>query len=232
MFRVSERALSATSRRHIFARRHAAGAQGRSRRAVMAVLAGIAAASCLALLAASGAAQEDRKQTRQTKTKLAVAVQSVRVLDGDTVLLDWGNGDLETVRILGIDTPETQNIEHNLPYDQPFGREAASFARGAFAVATQVEVLRAEQKDSYGRTLGYIFLNGKNYSELVVRAHLAAESVTHFGDNGFPAEAQAVVEAARAAGPLPFEPPHEFRRRMRELTESLRASGALPPARQ
>jgi endonuclease YncB( thermonuclease family) len=180
-------------------------------------------------LATGAAAQEDRKQTRPAKTRVDVKVESVRVQDGDTVLLDWGNGDLETVRILGIDTPETANIEHNLPYDQPFGREAAGFARGAFATATAVQLLRADQMDPYGRSLGYLFINGKNYSELVVRARLAAESVTHFGDNGFPAEAQAVVEAAKAAGPLPFEPPHEFRRRMRDVTEHLRATGALPP---
>ncbi len=183
-------------------------------------------------LATGAAAQEDRKQTRPAKTRVDVKVESVRVQDGDTVVLDWGNGDLETVRILGIDTPETANIEHNLPYDQPFGREAAGFARGAFATATAVQLLRADQTDPYGRSLGYLFLSGKNYSELVVRARLAAESVTHFGDNGFPAEAQAVVEAAKAAGPVPFEPPHEFRKRMRDVTEHLRATGALPPKPQ
>ena len=120
------------------------------------------------------------------------------------------------------------NVEHNLPYDQPFGREATGFAKGAFATATQVQLLRADQMDPYGRTLGYLFLNGRNYSELVVRARLAAESVSHFGDNGFPQEAQAVIEAARAAGPLPFEPPHDYRRRMREVTGWMRESGLLP----
>ncbi len=231
MSRLSECARPAPSR-HSFASSGAAGARRHSRLVPALPLISLVAASCLALLAVSGAAQEDRKQTRPTKARLAVAVEKVLVLDGDTVLIDWGNGDQETVRILGVDTPETQNIEHNLPYDQPFGREAASFARGAFAVASQVEILRAEQKDPYGRTLGYIFLNGKNYSELVVRAHLAEESVTHFGDNGFPDEAKAVTEAARAAGPVPFEPPHEYRTRMRKVTESLRAAGALPPAKQ
>ena len=188
----------------------------------------VAAAWVLLLAAHPGAAQEDRKQTRPAKVRVDVAVEKVRVQDGDTVVLDWGQGDRETVRILGIDTPETQNIEHNLPYDQPFGREAAGFARGAFATASSVQLLRAEQTDPYGRTLGYLFVNGKNYSALIVSARLAAESVSHYGDNGFPQESAAVLEAARAAGPLPFEPPHEFRRRMREVTEYLRASGALP----
>lgn len=190
---------------------------------------GFAAVGCVVLvIAGRGMAQEDRKQTRPAKVRVDVAVEKVRVQDGDTVQLDWGNGDLETVRILGIDTPETQNIEHNLPYDQPFGREAAGFARGAFACANTVQLLRADQKDPYGRTLGYLFVNGKNYSALVVGARLAAESVSHYGDNGFPQEADAVLEAARAAGPVPFEPPHQYRQRMREVTDYLRASGSLP----
>ncbi len=43
----------------------------------------------------------------------------------------------EIVRILGIDTPEMRRLEHNLPYDQPFGPEAKAFAQGAFAAATR-----------------------------------------------------------------------------------------------
>lgn len=172
--------------------------------------------------------ERDRTQPRPAKVRVAVPVGAIQVGDGDTVVIEWGEGDVEIVRILGIDTPETQNVAHNLPYAQPFGREATAFARGAFAVAERVELLRADTTDGWGRTLGYVFLNGRNYSELVVRARLATESVSHFGDNGFPAEAQAVLEAARAAGPMPFEPPFQYRRRMREVTEWMRANGMLP----
>ena len=93
---------------------------------------------------------------------------------------------VETVRILGIDTPETRHLEHNLPYAQSFGPEARGFAQGAFAAATQVELLRASTLDPYGRSLGYLFLNGRNYSVLVVQARLSAETVTFYGDNGLP----------------------------------------------
>ena len=63
-------------------------------------------------------------------------------------------------------------------------------------LATQIELLRADIIDPYGRTLGYLFLNGQNYSVLVVGARLAAESVSHYGDNGFPDEAEAVLAGA------------------------------------
>jgi endonuclease YncB( thermonuclease family) len=159
---------------------------------------------------------------------MRVPVDPGRILmdDGDTVDIRWSRDDVETVRILGIDTPETRHLEHGLPYAQDFGPEARAFARGAFAVASQVELLRSSTLDPFGRTLGYVFLNGRNYSVLVVRARLAAESVSHYGDNGLPREAAEVLAAAKAAGPVPFEPPHQFRARMRDVTRWMEEKGA------
>jgi endonuclease YncB( thermonuclease family) len=149
----------------------------------------------------------------------------VVVDDGDTVVIRWPKEEAETIRILGIDTPETRHPEHNLPYAQPFGPEARGFAQGAFAAATQVELLRAPTLDPYGRTLGYLFVNGRNYSVLVIQARYSAETVSFYGDNGLPKEAAEVLAAARDAGPLPFEPPHVFRGRMRDLTRWLKDRG-------
>ena len=75
-------------------------------------------------------------------------------------------------------------------------------------------MLRCATLDPYKRTLGYLFINGKNYSLLVIKARLAEESITPYGDNGFPEIAAEVMAAAKAAGPLPFESPNLFRRRM------------------
>jgi len=149
--------------------------------------------------------------------------------DGDTVTIRWAAGEVETVRILGIDCPETRHPEHNIPYDQPFGPEARAFAEGVFAAAQRVEILRASMVDPYGRTLAYLFVDGRNYSTLVISARLAVESVTAFGDNGLPAEAAAVMAAAKAAGPVAFEPPHIYRARMREVSDWLKARGLDAP---
>jgi endonuclease YncB( thermonuclease family) len=148
--------------------------------------------------------------------------------DGDTVNIRWSAADVETIRILGIDCPETRHLEHNLPYPQDFGPEARAFAEGAFAVATQVELLRSSTLDPFGRTLGYLFLNGRNYSVLVVTARLAEESVSRYGDNGFPEEAREVAAAAKAAGPLPFESPGAYRARMRDLAAWMKERGLYP----
>ena len=161
---------------------------------------------------------EVKPQTRPHSLRVPVDPARIQVDDGDTVVVRWSRDDLETVRVLGIDTPETRHLEHDLPYAQAFGPEARAFAGGAFATATQVELLRARTVDQYGRTLGYLFLNGRNYSVLVVKARLAVESVSFYGDNGLPKEAAEVLAAAKSAGPLPFEPPHAFRTRMRDVS--------------
>jgi micrococcal nuclease len=168
---------------------------------------------------------DPKPQTRPHSMRVPVDPVLVQVDDGDTVVIRWSPGDLETVRVLGIDTPETRHLEHDLPYAQAFGPEARAFARGAFATATQVELLRSRTLDPYGRTLGYLFLNGRNYSVLVVKARLAAESVTFYGDNGLPREAAEVLAAAKSAGPLPFEPPHAFRARMRDVSRWMKEKG-------
>jgi endonuclease YncB( thermonuclease family) len=166
-----------------------------------------------------------KPQTRPHGLRVPVDPAKIFMDDGDTVDIRWSKDDLETVRILGIDCPETRHIEHNLPYPQDFGPEARAFAKGAFAVANEVELLRSSTLDPFGRSLGYVFLNGRNYSVLVVRARLAAESVSHYGDNGLPKEAAEVLAAANAAGPVPFEPPHQFRARMRDVTKWMQEKG-------
>jgi endonuclease YncB( thermonuclease family) len=159
---------------------------------------------------------------------VAVSPERVGVDDGDTVQIRWSAADVEIVRILGIDTPETRHVEHDIPFDQAFGPEAGAFARGAFAAAKSIELLRASTLDPYGRTLGYLFLNGTNYSLLVINAGLAEESVSRYGDNGFPREAAEVLAAAKAQGPPPFESPGAFRARMREVTKAMKARGQHP----
>jgi endonuclease YncB( thermonuclease family) len=148
--------------------------------------------------------------------------------DGDTLTIRWPDAGAETVRILGIDTPEVLHLDHEIPFPQPFGYEAAGFLEGCVATADKVELLRSGQKDPFGRTLGYLFVNGRNYSVLVLGARLAVESVTRYGDNGLPAEAQACLAAAKGAGPAPFEDPHVYRARMREVARWMKAHGTYP----
>jgi micrococcal nuclease len=171
-----------------------------------------------------------KPQPRPHGERLRVDPAAITVEDGDTVIIHWDKDKTndEVVRILGIDTPETRRLEHNLPYDAPFGPEATAFAQGAFAAASEVELLRSSILDPYDRTLAYLFINGRNYSVMVIKAGYSGETVSHYGDNGLPKEAAEVVAAAKDSRPLPFEPPHQFRARMRTLTEWLKQHGRYP----
>jgi micrococcal nuclease len=171
-----------------------------------------------------------KAQARPHGQRVKVDPAAIIVEDGDGVDIHWGNSDNEIVRILGIDTPEVRRLEHNLPYDQPFGLEAKAFAQGAFAAATDVELLRSPTLDPYGRTLAYLFINGRNYSVMVIKARYSDETVSHYGDNGLAKEAAEVTAAAKEAGAnlLPFEPPFQYRARMRTLTTALKQSGQYP----
>jgi micrococcal nuclease len=169
-----------------------------------------------------------KPQARPHGQRVRVDPAAVTVEDGDTVIIRWPNADVEIVRILGIDTPETRRLEHNLPFDQLLGPESRAFAQGAFAAASELELLRCPTLDPYDRTLAYLFINGRNYSVLAIKARLTTETIGHYGDNGLPKEAAEVVAAAKDIGPLPFEPPHQFRARMRDLTTWLKQRGQYP----
>jgi micrococcal nuclease len=181
---------------------------------------------------AAGQAQASRPQakaqSRPSGQRVKVDPSLISVEDGDTVQIRWPGAPAEVVRILGIDTPETRRLEHNLPYDQPFGKEADAFAKGAFAAAGEIELLRCPTLDPYDRTLGYLFINGRNFSIMVIKARYSTETVSHYGDNGLPEEAALVKAAAKDIGPLPFEPPHQYRARMRDLTNWMKQNGQFP----
>lgn len=75
----------------------------------------------------------------------------VRVVDGDTLLLD---GD-ERVRLIGVDTPES--VDPRRPV-QSYGKEASAFTR-RLAEGKRVRLaFDQERKDRYGRTLAYVYL--------------------------------------------------------------------------
>ncbi len=171
------------------------------------------------LLAVTQVCAEDNPQSRPSLQRVPVDLTLIEVGDGDTVTIRWGKEDSERIRILGIDTPEIAHPSMGWYDDQPYGPEATAFAEGVFAMAESVELLRASETDGYGRTLGYLFVNGLNYSALVVKAGYAVETVSHYGDNGLPEAAETVLAASREVGPVAFEAPFRFRRRMRELND-------------
>jgi endonuclease YncB( thermonuclease family) len=199
--------------------------------AVAGLLVGLACLAPASLEAQAPATQtkaQAKPQPRTTGQKVKIDPATIVVDDGDSVVIKWPSGDEEVVRILGIDSPEVRHVEHNIPFDQEGGPEARAFAQGAFAVASDVQILRCSTLDPYGRSLAYLFVDGKNYSLLIIKARLSSESVSIYGDNCLPEIAAEVTAAAKAAGPAPFEPPGAYRTRMRAQTEWMKKNGTYP----
>ena len=78
-----------------------------------------------------------------------------RVVDGDTIKVWVGNA-LETVRYIGVDTPETVHPNRGV---EPYGKAASEFNRG-LVEGRQVRLeFDVEQRDRYGRLLAYVYVD-------------------------------------------------------------------------
>jgi micrococcal nuclease len=102
-----------------------------------------------------------------------------RVVDGDTVKVALGGG-RETVRYIGIDTPE--EVKPGVPV-QCFARRAATRNRALVAGHTVLLRLDRNPRDRYGRLLAYVYRAGDG---LFVNAALVREGYARtdpFPDN-------------------------------------------------
>jgi micrococcal nuclease len=84
--------------------------------------------------------------------------RAVRAVDGDTleVRLDGGGG-TETVRVIGVDTPET--VKPDTPV-QCFGPRASRFAHRTVEGRRVRLLTGVEPRDFYGRLLAYVWVEG------------------------------------------------------------------------
>jgi len=120
--------------------------------------------------------------------------------------------------------PRDAPPEHNLPYAQSFGPEARAFAQGAFAVATEAQLVRSPTLDKLRPHPGLPLPERAQLLGPRVAARFSAETVTFYGDNGLPAEARG-PRRGEVGGPVPFEPPHAFRARMRDVSKWMKEKG-------
>jgi endonuclease YncB( thermonuclease family) len=80
------------------------------------------------------------------------AATVVRVVDGDTLVADLGSG-AETVRLIGIDTPESVAPHRAV---ECYGHEASARLAGLVPPGTPVRLTRdVEPRDRYDRLLAY-----------------------------------------------------------------------------
>jgi micrococcal nuclease len=103
-------------------------------------------------------------------------VQLIRVVDGDTIIVDY-YGVEERVRLIGVDTPESVGRYENNPED--YGVEASQFTKKLLEdQQTLYMTSDVENRDKYDRLLRYVWLaepDDQMMEETMVNAILLKE---------------------------------------------------------
>ena len=95
----------------------------------------------------------------------------IKVIDGDTIQVCCVAGQQETVRYIGVNTPETKHPTRGV---EPMGREAAEVNKKLVAGKTIRLEFDVEQRDKYGRLLAYVYLeDGTMVNALLVEQGFA-----------------------------------------------------------
>ena len=90
----------------------------------------------------------------------------IEVVDGDTFVAQFDDGRFETIRVLGVDTPETHHPDKPV---ECFGPEASAFTQ-ARLLGQRVTLERdAELRDVYGRVLAYVHVDGVRFNDELLR---------------------------------------------------------------
>lgn len=137
-------------------------------------------------------------------------VRVVAVVDGDTIKVSLGGG-VETVRLIGVDTPETVHPSKPVEF---FGKEASTFTQGqALGKFVRLERdLGSANRDRYQRLLRYVYVLPDG---VLINAEIIRQGYGH------------------AYTVFPFSKMEEFRaleREAREASRGLWGAESIPPA--
>jgi micrococcal nuclease len=134
----------------------------------------------------------------------------VRVVDGDTMEVEFPNGEVDTVRLLGVDTPETSaestspgefegipETEAGRAHLRAWGAEASAFAESELAGKEVTVVTGGDRRGGYRRLLAVLYVDGEDFNERLLADGYARLYDTEFAKR----DAYAAAESeARAAG--------------------------------
>ena len=133
----------------------------------LAVLALVLGAGCDRL----GASIDGPGDTASSSTTAPGEATVDEVVDGDTVRVRLpGRSGTESVRLIGIDTPETHGPGG---LRECFGKEASARLAALLPGGTEVRLVRdVEARDRYGRLLAYVY---RKHDDLFVNLALAED---------------------------------------------------------
>ncbi|WP_049901608.1 lamin tail domain-containing protein [Halococcus agarilyticus] len=120
------------------------------------------------------------------------AATVTRVVDGDTIEVRYANGTIDTVRLLGVDTPEVHVANDPPEFEgvpdseagsaclRDAGRNASAFVERALADEQVRLVAGGDRRDRYGRLLAFVRHDGT-----AVNYRLVAEGYARVYDTSF-----------------------------------------------
>jgi micrococcal nuclease len=120
----------------------------------------------------------------------------VRAVDGDTLEVAIDGGAAETVRLIGVDTPET--VKPDTPV-QCFGPRASRFEHRRVEGHRVRLLTGVEPRDYYGRLLAYVWVEDHFLEEALLRRGLARILTFHPNDR-FAARFELIAQNAARAG--------------------------------
>lgn len=125
------------------------------------------AASAAATPAPAETAAPSAEVTRASTTTTATVelVPVVSVTDGDTIQVAL-DGKKETVRLIGVDTPET--VHPSKPVE-PYGPEASAYAKRRLTGQHVRLEFDVEERDHYGRLLAYVWMGEELFNASMVK---------------------------------------------------------------
>lgn len=89
----------------------------------------------------------------------------VKIFDGDTIVININNKN-ETVRLLGIDTPES--VHPNPKKNTKYGKMASLYTKKLLTGKKVSIELDVQKRDKYKRLLAYVYLNNKMVNETII----------------------------------------------------------------
>ncbi|MCB7159964.1 endonuclease YokF [Bacillus subtilis] len=114
--------------------------------------------------------QKEATKSKEKDKKELVEVTLDRAVDGDTIKVSY-NGNVDTVRYLLIDTPETKKPNSCV---QPYGEDASKRNKELVnSGKLQLEFDKGDRRDKYGRLLAYVYVDGKSVQETLLKEGLA-----------------------------------------------------------
>jgi micrococcal nuclease len=120
----------------------------------------------------------------------------VRAVDGDTLEVALDDGPNETVRLIGVDTPET--VKPDTPV-QCFGPQASHFEHRTVEGRRVRLLTGVEPRDYYGRLLAYVWIEGRFLEAELLRRGLARVLTFHPNDR-FAHRFEVIAQKASKSG--------------------------------